>query len=1667
MTPTEHPTSISHLSLTGDEPIIGTPTAEGRWQPTRAGIVNSWAWASEQLYFSGGWLALVGPNGSGKSLTASMLITVLLDADTSQTALSVSGKAAGTLTSRHTDFNDREDRTGIWWLEYGLHDPADGSTRYLTTGLWLRATAGHLHRAFFIAPGRVGTDLTLEQDREPVALDALAGQLAACQGELFTDSKTLRGSLKQLTAQDERSYRHTVRTRLFAPLTEVQFEALLAVLRSLRSVRTAEAISPNRMRQVLTDALPALDTDNLTQVAEAMERISELENKLDRTRQEAKLLDGTDRSYRRYLRTVAQVEAASLTAANTEFDDHARSLKKATDQLTTARQASQDAAQEHARAQTDISRARGQLSADDALLSEHAGAELPHHEERARDLVAQAEAAAQRALTAGTDADEAHRKAADSQNDARAAQVQLTRIADDLRTTATALGAQAACEQLTATSEALAAARDGADTTLDTASLCGHPLAWAEDHQRQIQAVDRALHTYQHLQDNQRTATDEQRAAEDAEHACREAAGQATRDRRRTEKELAARLDAWQATAPLLGPLPPQPTEPAQAEERIDTRRLTAWLASTLAAARTRIDLSGHQQKATADAALAQTAARAAANARSDHAAAKETADEAGATHEAALEQAHAEAEADEDRRIQARRAHQQTCNDARAALEAAEQAHTDAEAAALQAVRDWLGRAHTWRGSLTHLSADDLHLPPVTAPAADLNTLRPADLTVTVLRAHAQTAPHLQCRAEQAARHVQAATETVTALIEELHQAKQAAPVPAPPAWRTHTDRDGVPLWALVDFAPGLSPADADRIEGALLVSGLLDALVTPDGRVCDGDLTLTPTTPAQGRTLAHLLVVEDTPAVNTSRVREVLAAVPLDAPGCDPAAGRLANGVLTASAPAGYRAAFIGRTTRERTRQQRVRRLEADLAAAQHALKEAEGHLARCHLAITEAAVERDSLPPADRIDQTRGQAADRRAAAEAAQHSTAAALTEADRALERILAGLEAAVAARTAAVATAALTHEHARHGEVRAAEAAEAAEAAAADQAAIAQASANARACAAAAQQAAETEHDDFPRQAVEAVEVAHSAENAAEQDLNRARAEAVKAAGRHEDASQAVSEALRVLNRAAALPAGDMLRTEPDHLDARRDTVAQFVGHIQVWAPAAQRVAELLARADSDHQEAAVRRTRHAQAEQEAAQAGRRAEEEAATVAEMRALHGAQYQELLAHRDASAEKLRQAEERAEQCRSRQQEADGQAIAAEATLSMVAPQREAAERNRDACTARLARLAEEGLAVVPDDLPTTDAGRPANLTAGLAWARRLLADAVGGTDRRTTLERQRDRDLVLLEAAARKASADLAGFDRQVTLVGIEDTPWRRAVVADPAAVRGQDVATTIQDLNATAAQLEDDLRADIKQVLKTSLFTRLQRDIQLRRQAAVELVAQIHDTLEDVRTGVAHVGVQVEWDVRDNPEAERMVDLIDKPPSDDTFEEMYDALRQRMNEKAGEPWAERVAHTFDYRSWYDWKISVTHASFEAAGKEKFREITARSNPLEALSTGERRLATLLPLLAAAWSMYSARGYAGPRLLSIDEIDAAFDERNLRQVLALLRSWDFDVLATAPFMTPMIKRETQRAMVHEVVTAGQRRITVPWLWHGHGEPQPLSLDMPSGQPQDTP
>lgn len=175
---------------------------------------------------------------------------------------------------------------------------------------------------------------------------------------------------------------------------------------------------------------------------------------------------------------------------------------------------------------------------------------------------------------------------------------------------------------------------------------------------------------------------------------------------------------------------------------------------------------------------------------------------------------------------------------------------------------RDWLTEAHRWRVSLVLLRPATVALP---APGEHvsvegLETLDPAAARLAARAAHAVAVPELHDRVAGARDKVQQTADDIDALEADLAQARQAAPTPDAPTWRNRRAEDDVPLWALVNFADHLSGRGADRLEGALLASGLLDALVPPDGRLTAGDTVIPARTPAPGRTLAGVLQPEHT---------------------------------------------------------------------------------------------------------------------------------------------------------------------------------------------------------------------------------------------------------------------------------------------------------------------------------------------------------------------------------------------------------------------------------------------------------------------------------------------------------------------------------------------------------------------------------------------------------------------------------------------------------------------------------------------------------------------------------------------------------------------------------------------------------------------------------------
>jgi uncharacterized protein (TIGR02680 family) len=175
----------------------------------------------------------------------------------------------------------------------------------------------------------------------------------------------------------------------------------------------------------------------------------------------------------------------------------------------------------------------------------------------------------------------------------------------------------------------------------------------------------------------------------------------------------------------------------------------------------------------------------------------------------------------------------------------------------------------------------------------------------------------------------------------ERADLAAERDPKPAEPPW-LDAGRGGEPLWRCVDFADHLDDGQRAGLEGALLAAGLLSAVIQPDGTVlaADGELLISPATARPERSLAGALRTDPAASLPAATITSVLAAVGYDdsvAVTTVSADGRWRNGPLRGRHVAA-RARHIGAAARAAHRQERIARIDAELAelAERAALRE-----------------------------------------------------------------------------------------------------------------------------------------------------------------------------------------------------------------------------------------------------------------------------------------------------------------------------------------------------------------------------------------------------------------------------------------------------------------------------------------------------------------------------------------------------------------------------------------------------------------------------------------------------------------------------------------------------------------------------------------------------------
>ena len=167
----------------------------------------------------------------------------------------------------------------------------------------------------------------------------------------------------------------------------------------------------------------------------------------------------------------------------------------------------------------------------------------------------------------------------------------------------------------------------------------------------------------------------------------------------------------------------------------------------------------------------------------------------------------------------------------------------------------------------------------------------------------------------------------------------QDAPPVPPTRAAGVRDGRPGAPLWKVADFAPDLSDDERAGLEAALEAAGILDAWVTPEGNLVDGDvIVVSGLAPVAGASCAELLVPAIDPddlqagVLPEESVASVLSAIGRG-PGTGDTAGtwvttdgRWSNGVLS-GAWHKDQAGYIGEGAREAARRARIRLLEREL--------------------------------------------------------------------------------------------------------------------------------------------------------------------------------------------------------------------------------------------------------------------------------------------------------------------------------------------------------------------------------------------------------------------------------------------------------------------------------------------------------------------------------------------------------------------------------------------------------------------------------------------------------------------------------------------------------------------------------------------------------------------
>ena len=305
-----------------DRPALPEPQRR-RWQPLRLGLVELFHYDSEEFWFRDGHLLLRGNNGTGKSKVLSLTLPFLLDANLRSSRIEPDGDS-GKKMAWNLLMNSYPRRIGYAWIEFG-RIAEDGQARYLTLGAGLSAVAARaqVESWFFMleqtdgvsgkSGPRIGRDLWLTSDQRVVLTRERLRDAISGRGQVFESAAGYR------RAVDERLYHLGTR----------RYDALMDTLIQLRQPQLSKKPDEAGLSHALTESLPPMPQELLTDVAQALNQLEEDRRQLDELKGLAKAVDRFDQRYRVYAGMLTRRQARELRQAQTDFDNSSQERNQA------------------------------------------------------------------------------------------------------------------------------------------------------------------------------------------------------------------------------------------------------------------------------------------------------------------------------------------------------------------------------------------------------------------------------------------------------------------------------------------------------------------------------------------------------------------------------------------------------------------------------------------------------------------------------------------------------------------------------------------------------------------------------------------------------------------------------------------------------------------------------------------------------------------------------------------------------------------------------------------------------------------------------------------------------------------------------------------------------------------------------------------------------------------------------------------------------------------------------------------------------------------------------------------------------------------------------------------------------------------------------------------